>query len=98
MPCPLPSPARPPAAEEVDLGSDVKDWERLSDDERHFVSHVLAFFAASDGIVNENLGARFMQEVQVPEVRRQQEEGRGGKGGWAGCLGRLAGAADWGGR
>ncbi|EFN58787.1 hypothetical protein CHLNCDRAFT_34102 [Chlorella variabilis] len=56
-------------AEEVDLGSDVKDWERLSDDERHFVSHVLAFFAASDGIVNENLGARFMQEVQVPEAR-----------------------------
>jgi hypothetical protein len=52
----------------VDLGSDVKDWERLNDDERHFISHILAFFAASDGIVNENLGARFMQEVQVPEV------------------------------
>ncbi|KAI3436759.1 hypothetical protein D9Q98_006171 [Chlorella vulgaris] len=56
-------------AEEVDLGSDYKDWEKLSDDEKHFVSHVLAFFAASDGIVNENLGARFMQEVQIPEAR-----------------------------
>lgn len=58
-----------PAAEEVDLGSDLKDWERLNDDEKHFVSHILAFFAASDGIVLENLGARFMKEVQVPEVR-----------------------------
>jgi len=45
------------------------DWERLTKDERHFISHVLAFFAASDGIVNENLVERFSQEVQVPEAR-----------------------------
>merc|ERR1711972_165181 len=56
-------------AEEVDLSKDVKDWENLKDDERYFVSHVLAFFAASDGIVNENLMGRFMKEVQVPEAR-----------------------------
>merc|ERR1712013_264488 len=56
-------------AEEVDLSKDVKDWENLKDDERYFVSHVLAFFAASDGIVNENLVERFMKEVQVPEAR-----------------------------
>merc|ERR1712209_334987 len=56
-------------AEEVDLSKDVKDWETLKDDERYFVSHVLAFFAASDGIVNENLVERFMKEVQVPEAR-----------------------------
>ena len=42
-------------AEEIDLGSDLKDWADLNDGERHFISHVLAFFAASDGIVNENL-------------------------------------------
>lgn len=117
-----------PAAEEVDLGSDVKDWERLNDvrlgwawhaqrgcpwalglrcvawqqlryrapyqclpvpschtnksvlpnkllqGEKHFISHVLAFFAASDGIVLENLGARFMKEIQVPEVRGWGDE------------------------
>merc|ERR1712203_515194 len=56
-------------AEEVDLSKDVKDWENLKDDERYFVSHVLAFFAASDGIVNENLVERFMKEVRVPEAR-----------------------------
>lgn len=56
-------------AEEVDLGSDRRDWERLSDDERHFIKHVLAFFAASDGIVNENLSARFFKEIQIPEAR-----------------------------
>merc|ERR1712227_683689 len=56
-------------AEEVDLGQDLKDWENLKDDERYFISHVLAFFAASDGIVNENLVERFMKEVQVPEAR-----------------------------
>ncbi|KAL6762364.1 ribonucleoside-diphosphate reductase small chain [Haematococcus lacustris] len=56
-------------AEEVDLGGDMKDWEKLTDDERHFISHVLAFFAASDGIVNENLAGRFMREVQLPEAR-----------------------------
>jgi ribonucleotide reductase beta subunit family protein with ferritin-like domain len=57
------------AAEEVDLGSDLQHWESLNDNEKHFISHVLAFFAASDGIVNENLGVRFMKEVQIPEVR-----------------------------
>lgn len=56
-------------AEEVDLSKDLKDWDNLQDGERHFISHVLAFFAASDGIVNENLVERFAQEVQVPEAR-----------------------------
>lgn len=56
-------------AEEVDLQADQKDWEKLSNDERHFVKHVLAFFAASDGIVNENLAINFMNEVQLPEAR-----------------------------
>jgi len=55
--------------EEVDLSKDIADWDKLKDDERHFISHVLAFFAASDGIVNENLVERFCQEVQVPEAR-----------------------------
>jgi ribonucleoside-diphosphate reductase subunit M2 len=58
-----------PAAEEVDLGDDLRHWEKLSKDEQHFILHVLAFFAASDGIVLENLGVRFMKEVQLPEVR-----------------------------
>ena len=56
-------------AEEVDLSKDMKDWAKLKPEEKHFISHVLAFFAASDGIVNENLVERFMQEVQVPEAR-----------------------------
>jgi ribonucleoside-diphosphate reductase beta chain len=56
-------------AEEIDLSPDLKDWERLTNDERHFVKHVLAFFAASDGIVNENLAVNFMREVQLPEAR-----------------------------
>ena len=56
-------------AEEVDLSKDVTHWETLNDDERHFVSMILAFFAASDGIVLENLGARFMNEVQLAEAR-----------------------------
>merc|ERR1712102_86200 len=57
-------------AEEVDLEKDLKDWnEKLKDDERYFIKHVLAFFAASDGIVDENLVERFMSEVQVPEAR-----------------------------
>ena len=56
-------------AEEIDLSPDLKDWERLNNDERHFVKHVLAFFAASDGIVNENLAVNFMKEVQLPEAR-----------------------------
>lgn len=56
-------------AEEIDLSQDNKDWDTLSDDERHFIKHVLAFFAASDGIVLENLGERFLTEVQLPEAR-----------------------------
>ena len=56
-------------AEEIDLSDDAKDWAALSDDERHFVSHVLAFFAASDGVVVENLVERFCRDVQLPEAR-----------------------------
>lgn len=56
-------------AEEIDLSPDLKDWEKLSADEQHFIKHVLAFFAASDGIVNENLAVNFMREVQLPEAR-----------------------------
>ncbi|XP_059490379.1 ribonucleoside-diphosphate reductase subunit M2 [Neocloeon triangulifer] len=56
-------------AEEVDLSKDMKHWNSLTDDERKFISHILAFFAASDGIVNENLVERFSQEVQVTEAR-----------------------------
>ncbi|MBT2558802.1 ribonucleotide-diphosphate reductase subunit beta [Hymenobacter sp. ISL-91] len=56
-------------AEEIDLSQDQKDWDNLNDGERHFISHVLAFFAASDGIVNENLAINFMQEVQMAEAR-----------------------------
>ncbi|XP_050433653.1 ribonucleoside-diphosphate reductase subunit M2 B-like [Adelges cooleyi] len=55
--------------EEVNLKNDLDDWVQLTDDERHFISHVLAFFAASDGIVNENLVERFSQEVQITEAR-----------------------------
>ena len=56
-------------AEEIDLAKDQQDWKKLSDGERHFLSHVLAFFAASDGIVNENLAARFYREITAPEAR-----------------------------
>jgi ribonucleoside-diphosphate reductase subunit M2 len=57
-------------AEEMDLSKDLYDWNnRLNDNERHFISHVLAFFAASDGIVNENLVERFSNEVQAAEAR-----------------------------
>ncbi|THH33590.1 hypothetical protein EUX98_g551 [Antrodiella citrinella] len=57
-------------AEEMDLSKDIHDWtNRLNDNERHFISHVLAFFAASDGIVNENLVERFSNEVQAAEAR-----------------------------
>jgi len=56
-------------AEEIDLSQDTKDWESLNDHERHFIKHVLAFFAASDGIVLENLAAQFSTEVQIPEAR-----------------------------
>ncbi len=57
-------------AEEIDLSQDANDWEnRLNDGERHFISHVLAFFAASDGIVNENLAVNFLSEVQYAEAK-----------------------------
>lgn len=57
-------------AEEVDLSADRNDWQqKLNDDERFFISRILAFFAASDGIVNENLAINFLQEVQYPEAR-----------------------------
>ncbi|KAF9452435.1 beta subunit of ribonucleotide reductase [Macrolepiota fuliginosa MF-IS2] len=57
-------------AEEMDLSKDMHDWtNRMNDNERHFISHVLAFFAASDGIVNENLVERFSNEVQIAEAR-----------------------------
>ncbi len=56
-------------AEEIDLSADLKDWERLNDGERHFISHVLAFFAASDGIVNENLAENFIRDVQFTEAK-----------------------------
>lgn len=56
-------------AEEIDLSQDLKDWENLNDGERHFISHVLAFFAASDGIVNENLAENFVAEVQYTEAK-----------------------------
>jgi len=55
--------------EEVDLGDDLTHWHKLTDNERFFISHVLAFFAASDGIVTENLATRFMKEVTIPEAR-----------------------------
>ncbi len=56
-------------AEEIDLSADAADWERLSETEQHFISHVLAFFAASDGIVNENLSGNFATEITSPEAR-----------------------------
>lgn len=56
-------------AEEIDLSKDMIHWETLTDNERHFIKMVLAFFAASDGIVVENLGMRFLSEVQLPEAR-----------------------------
>ena len=56
-------------AEEIDLSNDVKGWDKLSPDEQHFLKMVLAFFAASDGIVLENLAVRFMRDVQIPEAR-----------------------------
>jgi ribonucleoside-diphosphate reductase beta chain len=57
-------------AEELDFAKDRKDWETLNPKEQHFIKHILAFFAASDGIVNENLASRFSTEVQWPEVRQ----------------------------
>ena len=56
-------------AEELDLSEDIKHWKSLNEDEKHFISHVLAFFAASDGIVLENLAVRFMKDIQIPEAR-----------------------------
>lgn len=56
-------------AEEIDLSQDLTDWGQLNDDERHFIKHVLAFFAASDGIVNENLAENFLSEVQYTEAK-----------------------------
>jgi len=56
-------------AEEIDLSQDMRDWEKLSESEKHFIKHVLAFFAASDGIVLENLASNFVGEVQIPEAR-----------------------------
>ncbi|GJM60207.1 ribonucleotide-diphosphate reductase subunit beta [Persicobacter diffluens] len=56
-------------AEEIDLSQDLKDWENLNEGEKHFISHVLAFFAASDGIVNENLAEHFLSEVQYTEAK-----------------------------
>lgn len=55
--------------EEIDLSSDLKDWDKLNNDERHFIKMVLAFFAASDGIVFENLSLNFTEDVQIPEAR-----------------------------
>jgi ribonucleotide reductase beta subunit family protein with ferritin-like domain len=55
--------------EEIDLGGDLKDWDKLSSDEQHFIKMVLAFFAASDGIVMENIDMNFSKDVQIPEAR-----------------------------
>jgi len=56
-------------AEEIDLSADAVDWEQLSSTEQHFILHVLAFFAASDGIVNENPSGNFVTEITSPEAR-----------------------------
>jgi ribonucleoside-diphosphate reductase beta chain len=57
-------------AEEIDLAQDIQDWDnKLNDDEKHFVKHILAFFAASDGIVNENIALNFVNEVQYTEAK-----------------------------
>lgn len=58
------------SAEEIDLSKDLHDWDnKMTKDERYFLSHILAFFASADGIVNENLLERFSNEVQVAEAR-----------------------------
>ena len=54
---------------EVDLTVDLKDWNLLNNNEKHFIKNVLAFFAASDGIIMENVGARFIKDIQIPEAR-----------------------------
>lgn len=56
-------------AEEIDLSKDTTHWHQLNDDERHFIKHILAFFAASDGLVIENCATRFLQDVQISEAR-----------------------------
>jgi len=56
-------------AEEIDLSQDLKDWDTLAVSEQHFIKHILAFFAASDGIVLENLAGQFSTEIQIPEAR-----------------------------
>lgn len=56
-------------AEEIDLYQDLEDWKKLSENEKHYIKHILAFFSASDGIVNENLCLRFYNDVQIPEAR-----------------------------
>jgi ribonucleoside-diphosphate reductase beta chain len=56
-------------AEEVDLSEDIKDWEEMSENEKYFIKNILAFFAASDGIVNENIAINFINEVQYPEAK-----------------------------
>lgn len=55
--------------EEIDLAADLKDWDKLNDNEKHFIKHVLAFFAASDGIVMENIDLNFSKDTQIPEAR-----------------------------
>jgi ribonucleoside-diphosphate reductase beta chain len=56
-------------ASEIDLVKDISDWEKLTNDEQHFIKNVIGFFAGSDGIVMENLATRFMNEIQIPEAR-----------------------------
>ena len=56
-------------AEEINLDQDLSDWEKLNKGEKHFIKNILAFFAGSDGIVLENLGSRFMNEIQLPEAK-----------------------------
>jgi len=56
-------------AEEIDLSQDTTDWNTLKEGEKHFISHVLAFFAGADGIVMENLSLRFSHDVTIPEAR-----------------------------
>tara|TARA_B100001094_G_scaffold324208_1_gene376430 strand:+ start:3550 stop:4749 length:1200 start_codon:yes stop_codon:yes gene_type:complete len=55
--------------EEISLKDDMADWENLNNDEKHFISHILAFFSASDGIVNENINVNFCSEIEIPEAR-----------------------------
>jgi ribonucleoside-diphosphate reductase beta chain len=54
---------------EIDLSKDISDWEKLNNDEKHFIKNIIGFFAGSDGIIMENLACRFMNEIQIPEAR-----------------------------